>query len=369
MYACRGDEDFSAEASWISMVDVFILTAVFSFGVAMLTGLVARALWNDNQAYGVQIPILIAQGKDLSAEVDRLKGEAEALRDRLKHLQPLEGKVASLSAKLADLEGKHAAGEERIARLSARAKQLEADLARENGRRTKLEDQATELAGIALDFAVQLEYGSREVDRLLKESRRLHADIGAMRQEHGSISQELIGLRGNLERVALVIDRSNSMSERWDHTVKTVKTWTEHLSMGECVVIVFNHEVESYPPGRGQLVRLAGPGGAGNKESMHKWLQRIQPSGLTNTLDALRRAYEYNPKMIILFTDGAPRTSATPKEAELDMSQRRQVVDLVKAHPQVPINAIGLGTFYRDRKLSEFLLELASLSRGTFLGR
>jgi hypothetical protein len=66
-----------------------------------------------------------------------------------------------------------------------------------------------------------------------------------------------------------------------------------------------------------------------------------------------------------LFTDGAPNDGHS---AVFDPKIAEQIYTLCKAHPDVPINAVGLGDYFKP-ELSQFLLRIAETTGGTFLGR
>lgn len=93
-------------------------------------------------------------------------------------------------------------------------------------------------------------------------------------------------------------------------------------------------------------------------------MRAIKPGGWTNTLDALRKAYEYQPDTVVLLTDGAPSRASS---GVYDDALARQIYQLCREHPAVPVNTIGLGNYF-DANMSTFLRTVASLTGGAFRG-
>jgi hypothetical protein len=118
------------------------------------------------------------------------------------------------------------------------------------------------------------------------------------------------------------------------------------------------------------MLPMTGEAGRRNRELIRGRLLALQPKGYTNTLAALERAYEYERvDSIVLFTDGAPLLSTTPRGSLLDTRMRDAIYRLVDRNRSVPLNVIGLGNFYGQRPFTEFLLELARRTDGAFIGR
>jgi len=309
------------------------------------------------------------------------------LNDRLAELAvKLEAKVNALG----DVE-------KQKSELEARAKELDAIVAT---LRQKLDVTGTELADMRKQSATTIkelqqlaaEKGAKADDYLARLRRAaelfkgLKADkatltsklTDAQRQYQEQlrlktqINRELVGIRGDLKRVAILFDASGSMKERgtgsddrWADAVGIAKTWLQHLDVDECVLIVFSSDVRTFPPD-GTLANLRGYGGETARAQLLEPLTDVEPKGWTNTLEALRKAYSYDGiDTIILFSDGAP---TNPNLGTFDDNVARQIYALCREHDKIPINSVGLGNYF-DQNLSTFLRTVARLTGGTFRGR
>jgi hypothetical protein len=182
-----------------------------------------------------------------------------------------------------------------------------------------------------------------------------------------TIHRELVGLRGRLQRVVLVVDRSKSMASgrRWEETIGTIRTWITHLAFDEAAVVLFNDTTTAYPA-HGMFLVLSGSAGGSNRAALLRQLDAVVPSGTTNTLAALQRAYAYQRvDTIILFTDGSPDRNARG----FDRAMANEIYALAQRHGrEIPINTVGLGKYF-DPQFGEFLRRLPDLTGGTFIGR
>ncbi len=295
-------------------------------------------------------------GDALMADLDatrRLLAEAEAARNKAEAGRiALVAEIETTRRLLADAEAARKKAEaDRIARTA------EYEAAR--SRVKDLQDQVTAL------------------DRMLVELRKAHQDLKADFEKVANlqqgIHQELLGLKskrpGRLGKVALLIDTSGSMDgnregqaavgvSRWLVTKSTIRTWLEHLSADEVVLIRF-HSIAEEP----RVFRV------GNAEARKKLVDEIEswkPAGLTATHDALVAAYaRADLDAIILFTDGQP----TEKIGDRDTSSRA-IYKLLDSNKErgVPINVVAIGQYF-DVEFSTFLLELARRTAGSFQGR
>lgn len=272
----------------------------------------------------------------------------------------------------------------------------------------------------------------RKLNRDLKDSSgelriaKKELDDLHRKQEHA----KLLGIKGDLKAVAIVVDFSGSMDysidnyqesevvqslkdvkpqSRWEITKDMIATFCELLDMEECVLIVFNNSVSVYDRkaalDKNKIILLNDEYNAGSltnedisnlkkitpfrlraNESDRTLLTGIannlgKPSGGTNTLKALSAAYQLSPSSIILFTDGAPGLETPPEQSKEQKlrgefpkppdfdKHRNQIYELLKLHKNgPPINVIGIG-YYFDSELSNFLKTLAKQTKGSFQGR
>ena len=183
------------------------------------------------------------------------------------------------------------------------------------------------------------------------------------------IRREIVGLKGKLERVAVLFDTSSSMKKgnRWELARNVVATWLNYLPINECVLITFKSSVNIFPP-NGSFWDMRGTQGETNRKSLLEILKSINASGGTDTLAALKKAYSYkNVDTIILFTDGEPSVEGFSIE-ELTEKEIPKIFELCKKHPDVTINTVGLGNYF-EAKLSSFLINIAKETGGVFIGR
>jgi len=244
------------------------------------------------------------------------------------------------------------------------------------------------------------------------------------KQEHA----KLLGIKGDLKMVAMVVDFSGSMDypldeyeesnnilnqndtkpkSRWEITKEMISTFCELLDMEQCVLILFNNNVFVYDRNAAldkkkiifitddnndklgineNLIKQIAPFRLRANQSDRSLLKGIannlgKPSGGTNTLKALSTAYQLSPGSIILFTDGAPGLETPPEQSKEQKLRgefpkppdfdvyRNLIYELIKNHKNgPPINVIGIG-YYFDSELSRFLKTLAKQTNGSFQGR
>jgi hypothetical protein len=268
-----------------------------------------------------------------------------------------EARAAAIAAATAAEEARREAAVAAHERDEARRSQAEA-----NGARDAAERDATRAAARAAD-------AGRERDAALRDVRLLRDRLSGLVDAETVVRKELLGLKGELRRVVVLVDRSASMSEggRWPDTLRTVRAWLEYLPVQELALVVFNDQIDVYPADRSFLA-VSGADGAANRRRLLKHLEGLQPDGGTHTLQALRTAYEFrNADTFILFTDGAPTSPAAPL---FDAAQVKAIHALVKSNfdRRIVVNSIGVGSYF-DQSLGEFLLRLAAETGGAFHGR
>ena len=206
---------------------------------------------------------------------------------------------------------------------------------------------------------------SERVAELEASQKATEAAFAARTRQEKRVRHELLGLKGRMSRVAVVIDSSQSMKRgnRWAMARTIVQEWIECLDMDSCVVIVYHNQVLRRPSqGEFDFVNNRDT----SVRQINEFLGGRTPGGRTDTLKALQMAYLIpNLDTIILFTDGAPSIDDTPGSEKKLIDQ---IYTLCRAHPDIPINAIGIGDYFAH-DLSAFLLKVAELTHGTFIGR
>lgn len=314
---------------------------------------------------------LAALGKQMSDKIAALK-DVEAQRDRLKkQADELDIVVASLQKKLEESGIQLAAMEkltaEEKARYAAQIKMLEEKAA---GESAKVEDYATRLRRAAELFKGLNADKQTLTTKLTEAERKFQQQLLVETR----INRELIGINGDLKRVAVIFDASGSMKEasgnggggdRWQEAQQIARTWLQHLDVDECVLIVYSSDVHTFPTD-GTLAVVRGDEGEEARHKLLEELTKVEPKGWTNTLEALRRAYSYEGiDSMILFSDGAP---TNPNLGRFDQGVADTIYALCRQHKEIPINTVGLGNYFDD-DLGTFLRTVASITGGTFLGR
>jgi von Willebrand factor type A domain len=228
------------------------------------------------------------------------------------------------------------------------------------------------------DYLSRLKRATESLEELAAENTQLErriSDTELKRQaalvEEGRNNRELIGLTGRLEKVAILFDASGSMrqvtsggNDRWAEAQEIAAKWLQHLSVQECVLIVFSSEVRTFPDD-GSLADLRGGSGKAKRDALLQHVKSVSPAGSTNTYQALRKAYEYDLDAILLFSDGAPSETTA---GAFDPAAAKKIYDLCRSHPHLPIHTIGLGNYF-DKNASTFLMSLAKITGGTFRGQ
>jgi hypothetical protein len=188
--------------------------------------------------------------------------------------------------------------------------------------------------------------------------------------EEAENNRTLVGLKGRVQRVAIVLDASGSMrqagaggGDRWAEARDIVATWLSHLNVEHCVLIVYSVDVRTFP-GDGTLADLRGAPGKETRDGLMAQLQSITPGGWTDTFAALQKAYAYDVDTILLFSDGAPSKVAS---GAYDDRLAQQIYQLCEQHAGIPVNTIGLGNYF-DKDMSTFLRKVATITGGAFRG-
>lgn len=311
------------------------------------------------------------------AQIAVLTHEREMARATIKELT---NGLTELSEQVQTLTSRQHARDEEIRQSAtdlARARTNVDSLMRETNRlRANLQEAEKKLVAYQRERNFELE---RAVAQLTGSTNRSHPTAFG----EAGIRQELLGLKGCMTNVCILLDRSGSMSigDRWKDALSVVGAWLCYLPIQRCVLITFNDHYIAYPAAG--LFTAVGKEGATNRVSLIKRLRELMPNGNTDTLSALKRAYSYagedKADTIILFTDGAPYvpppstsrsvTSEAGRRIRYSKEQMEAVLVLARSHPDVPVNVVAIGNYYEEGELTKFLLKLAEQTGGVFLGR
>jgi polyhydroxyalkanoate synthesis regulator phasin len=302
---------------------------------------------------------------ELVSQMTQAQTEMLSLTSRLSHV---EEEASKLKNRLAEAQSKHASATDLNARLQAQLQQVT----------DRLEVQKKELAE-----------ARRELWEAANELAAVRARL-AERPSEGNVRKELLGLRGAMSNVVILLDRSSSMADgrRWGDSLRVIEAWLEYLPIESCALITFSSQCEAFPPG-GHFLAVGGTNEIARtaRKDLIRQVRARPPDGNTATVEALQLAYSYpGVDTIILFTDGEPldlRRATDPKrglmaarESELSAAERKRIAKaqiaealaLARKHPDIPINVVALADYFTDWK-SEFLLGLARNTGGAFLGR
>ncbi len=361
---------------------------------AQLDALLAEKgdLETQRQALLAETQSLSKQANELAASRDSLSESNLSLRERLDALATqLEAKIAAL----ADVEEQRKKLQEQAAELDSIVAALKKRMQELNIELVEAKDQAVALR-VASDEEVQqlraqVAAGDQKSEQYLAQLKRAAALLQSLKLEKQNLenqlteaerlrqaqllaeaenNRELIGLKGKLQRVAILFDASGSMraessgyGDRWAEAQDILAIWLKHLNIEQCVVVVYSSQVRTFPED-GSFADLRGDVGRAKRETLLEQVRAINPGGTTNTYDALRTAYGYDIDTMILLTDGAPSREASGK---YDAALAQQIFQLCRTHADIPVNTIGLGNYF-DADMATFLRTVASLTGGSFRG-
>jgi DNA repair exonuclease SbcCD ATPase subunit len=353
---------------WVSTSDTLL------FGLALFLVLAA--------SLSAKLASSNAEQAKLTAEKSALLLSSEKLQQRVEQqttsLEAIRQALEEEKSKLVELLSRMAADRKSTASIISDLRKKGSKLWKEFQKlkqELQIADQVLSDAQAEIDA---LKQKNAATEQLAKEHTRMAEDIAILQakyeealkqdQDEKSIRGELIGLKGKLDRVAILFDASESMKEgdRWNSAQKVIASWLEYLAMKECVLIVFSDNVNAYPAD-GTYVKLSSEDSQEQRQELLDFLSQFAPEGRTNTLAALQKAYEYEDlDTIVLFTDGSPYIGRSMDRIDTVMVD--EIYELCANKKNIPINAVGLGNYFSP-ELSAFLLKIAELTDGTFVGR
>jgi hypothetical protein len=173
----------------------------------------------------------------------------------------------------------------------------------------------------------------------------------------------LVGIKGDMKAVVFVFDTSGSMSEggRFDEYRSMLGQWIEGLDFERFNVVQFSTDVRPWK-------RFLVDGSTGNRAAARQFMDGFQPSGVTNTFEALRTAMAYEGvDTIVLMSDGAPwlgEDGPTPEE------EIQRVLEWARTNNTtgVTVNTVAMGNYF-EQAYGAFLQRLAHDNNGMFIGR
>jgi hypothetical protein len=324
-----------------------------------------KAALNDLEAAQSSVANWRREAETSARRIESMVVETAAMQKVISEMRSdndrLSGENANLAKSVKSLAGRLKTGAEVNEGLRREFRKLREELDAET--KSHKEDLA-KLASLG-ESADDLR---RQVANLQQENGVMLADLRRTKLDETRIRMELIGLkgrRGKLGRVVIVFDASFSMKEggRWDKARSVMQDWLKYLDIDAGALVVFGTDVTVFPP-NGALLELRG--GTTGRDQLRRFLEGVEPVGGTNTLAALERAYAYpDCDAILLFTDGAPNDG---QGAAFDPQVAERIYALCNSHRDIPINTVGLGDYFKP-ELSQFLLKVAEITGGTFLGR
>ncbi len=301
--------------------------------------------------------------------------------------------------------GKELTTRKQLHKISSATSSFEQDLKAEQERHKALQQQHA-LAVRELEAATsKIATLQRENDRLKNSEEKLLVQVRKREEsetDENQVRLDLVDIRGDLNRVAILVDRSTSMLRhgkytaadgvpkerigqskedpaKWDDVRRVVKDWINYLPMRESVLVMFSGKVSVFPKDRSWRVMTPENRDAAIRDL---YADENYPSGATDTLEALKTAFRYpGLETIILFTDGRPdvdgKTSAEFMVEIHSFVATENAARQSKGGRLVTINTVALGEFdvrqsddpEGDLPMLSFLIKLAEDTKGAFTAR
>ena len=388
-----GSED--EVAGWVAMTDLFTLFAIvaITFGAAnvalkdrnssandqvdetkkKLNFTIAELEYANNQSLE-KISNQQKNEKDLGLQISKLTQINLNLKHQYESISLIANDKDALLVEIQKLSDAKLQSEERAgiyARMAESAQQTQ------QSNEQILQNQIKSLQSENRNLQLNIDNFTSTVTGIQKKNSALVEDLNAERQKSAdAVNQleklnlavpdvndkearlrgELLGLKGSLDSVIFVLDRSSSMKgPRWKDAKETIESWLKNLPVRQAALVVYGSDVRVFPPEGNLLLR---------EDAVTEFTSKLvglEPEGETKTKDALERAYRFvNIDAIILFTDGQP--SEGPEE----------VIDFVRKKwlggNSARLHVVGIGNYFKE-SFGNYLRALAEPSGGTFIGR
>ncbi len=414
-----GFRNTSHEAGWISTADVFIFGSIFLtlFAVSSLQKRDASLIELEMKTNALSrvSDELTQQQNETSRLTTALAKEKENFqatgRDEKQQDNQLQKQIRDLRAAQMKLNAELAASTKSVGDGQKQRTILGSEL-----RKAKVEIRSITNSAIQAEksFTEQLSNAKIQIDDLKdklirldeqldkeKKARKRDQETVAFLQEkiresekerevadrtaratQRKLNNKLVGLRGELKKVVLMVDVSGSMTTQnnWQPTLATIGRWVENLDVEQASLITFGTKAEELFAMQ-KLTDLS-------RDRLLRRLSSIEPAAeATNFLAAFQKAYEIaDLDTIIIFSDGLPSVDVNgikliaggglPQE-EFDRRQKqnydsvravqKRILEMANAHPKVAINAIGLGPQVANKEVGNLLNQLAFENNGIFI--
>jgi uncharacterized protein with von Willebrand factor type A (vWA) domain len=161
-----------------------------------------------------------------------------------------------------------------------------------------------------------------------------------------------MGISGNAMRVAYVSDSSGSMLGLFDTLRVEMRKAVDKLVLAQSFNIIFFSE-DSFNALDKQGLLLATPE---NKRKAYDFLDRLTPHGSSNPMSGIRLAFQCQPQLIYILTDG---------EFEMDNNVIIEEIRKLNAGKKVKINTIAFGDD-PDQNYHKFLKQISDENGGIF---
>lgn len=364
----------------------FALVCVFVVLVLLLCAAKHREREPGDAAVAIELARLAAE---LRHELGSLKGAQLEAEELARQLEGARAKVKGASDRLAQVDSHNHLLDANLEIAEKSRKELEK---RCEGERNQLERELADARKALLTARTEvsslrpaLEDAKQKRDQATATANELRAQNEVLAQERAAalakwqslleeehqIRQTLLGLKGRegrLDRVAILLDRSASMESHWQDACAIVELWLRYLPITKCVLIPFNEKPTLFPCDGCFLDVAADETGEARKKILCQ-VRSLKPSGMTDPLGALEKAYEYEDlNAVILLTDGRPTTGV------LDALRVSHTLNKVSAlcggerNREIPVNTVGVGGYIK-RSRSRFLHTVAGSTGGGFLGQ